>query len=85
MRGIGQYHLKFRVVSTSLGCFTLHKNGGVGFMKTDIVNDESLLQNRKDIYTCTFLNKEHNIEMEYEEIFKENVKNQLRVSKIFFQ
>ena len=44
-----------------------------------------LLENMKHIYTCTFLNKKHNIEIEYEEIFEENVKNQLKVSKIFFQ
>ena len=43
-----------------------------------------LLENMKHIYTCTFLNKEHKIDIKYEEIFKENVQKQLKVSKIFF-
>ena len=44
-----------------------------------------LLESMKHIYTCTFYNKEHKIEIEYEEIFKENVQKQLKVSKIFYQ
>ena len=44
-----------------------------------------LLENMNHVYTCTFLNKEHKIDIKYEEIFKENVQKQLKVSKIFFQ
>ena len=44
-----------------------------------------LLENMKHVYTCTFLNKEHKTDIKYEEIFKENVQKQLKVSKIFFQ
>ena len=43
------------------------------------------LENMKHIYTCHIWNKEHNKDIEYEEIFSENILKQLKVSNIFFQ
>ena len=42
-------------------------------------------ENMKHIYTCHIWNQEHNIDVEFEEIFKENILKQLEVSSIFFQ
>ena len=42
-------------------------------------------ESMKHIYECKLWNQKENIEVEYEEIFKENILKQLKVSKIFFQ
>ena len=39
----------------------------------------------KHIYECKLWNQKENIEVEYEEIFNENILKQLKVSKLFFQ
>ena len=43
------------------------------------------LENMKHIYECKLWNQEENIEIEYEEIFNENILKQLKVSKIFYR
>ena len=43
------------------------------------------LENMMHIYTCKLWNKERNIEIEYEEIFQNDISKQLEISKIFFQ
>ena len=42
-------------------------------------------ENMKHIYTCILLNKGRKIEIEYEEIFQNDISKQLKISKIFFQ
>ena len=43
------------------------------------------LENMKHIYTCHIWNQEHNTEIEFEEIFNDNILKQLKVSNIFFR
>ena len=42
-------------------------------------------ENMKHIYTCKLWNKGRELEIEYEEIFENDVSKQLKISKIFFQ
>ena len=44
-----------------------------------------LFESMKHIYECKLWNQKENIEVEYEEIFNENILKQLKVSKLFFQ
>ena len=43
------------------------------------------LENMKHIYKCHIWNQEHNIDIEFEEIFNENILKQSKVSNIFFR